>query len=210
MLELRNITYKYNNDFIAIKNFNLKIKSGEFVAVVGRNGSGKSTLALILSGILKDYEGKFYINGKLPSSEFFRKKIGILFQDPDNQLVSSIVKTDIAFGLENRKIEPHKMDEYIDQALKRLDIYHLKEFPVTSLSGGEKQKVALAGIFVMNFDIFIFDEATSMLDPESAKEILEEIQRLHKMGKTIIMITHKQKEAKLAERIIELKGEHQN
>ena len=205
MLELKNITYTYNEETTPIKNFNLKINSGDFIAIVGSNGSGKSTLALILSGILKDYKGEYLINNVKPKTEFIRKKIGILFQNPDNQLVSSLVKTDVAFGLENRRIDPEKMDKYIDGALKRVGIFHLKEYPTSSLSGGEKQKVALAGIFSMNFDIFIFDEATSMLDPKSAEEIMKQIKDLKRRGKTIIMITHKKHEAEEADKIIELK-----
>ncbi len=202
MIELKNLSHKYIDTEYSLKPFSLKLNRGEYISIVGSNGSGKSTLALILAGIIKDYEGEYLINDKKPTASKIRKTIGILFQNPENQLIASIVKNDIAFGLENFNIPKEKMDMQIDNVLKNVGMLRFKELPISTLSGGEKQKIAFAGILALNFDVLIFDEVTSMLDEESAEKIMDIIKEQHKLGKTIILISHKSKIIKRADRIV--------
>lgn len=192
MIKLKNINHSYGQKENSLTNFNINIKKGEYISIIGPNGSGKSTLALIISGIINDFEGEFLIDGIEATQEIIRNKIGILFQNPDNQLVSSIVKNDIAFGLENKNIPREQMDEIIDKALNTVDMIKYKELPIATLSGGEKQKIAFAGILALDFDVIILDEVTSMLDEDSAKEIMSLVDKEHKKGKTIILISHQE------------------
>ncbi|NOQ50281.1 MAG: ATP-binding cassette domain-containing protein [Mycoplasmataceae bacterium] len=203
-IKLESITLKYKN-IPLFNNLNLKINKGEYVSIIGSNGSGKTTLAHILSGMIKNFTGNYFFDDALVTEEKLRLTVGILFQNPDNQLVASIVKNDIAFGLENRRVKSFLlMDKMIDEVLHKLNIFNLKNRNVNTLSGGQKQKVAIASILVLNFDVIILDEATSMLDPFSRNELMEIMQQLNDEGKTIIHITHHMEESKKADRIIVL------
>ncbi len=204
IIKLKNITVKFKETTV-FKDFNLTINTGEYIALVGPNGSGKTTLVNVISGIIPLKIGEYFFNDVPVCEKILRKNIGMLFQNPDNQLIASIVKNDIAFGLENKNIKSvEKMDHLINHVLKELDIVNLKEKNVNSLSGGQKQKVALASIIVLNFNVLIFDEATSMLDPYSQDEVIAIIEKLNMKGKTIIHITHHMEEAKRAKRMIVL------
>ena len=208
IIKINNLTFKYNAKQTALKNVNLTIKRGEWVSILGHNGSGKSTLSKLLIGLLKPTEGEIFVDQLKLSRETvydIRKKIGIVFQNPDNQFVGVTVRDDIAFGLENLQVPRLDMIEKIDQFAKKVDMYEFLDKEPSALSGGQKQRVAIAGILAMNTDIIIFDEATSMLDPKGRKMILEYMKELNKEGVTIITITHDMKEAVLSDRIVVLK-----
>jgi len=208
IIEIKNLSYSYSEDIPALHNVNLTIKKGEWVSVLGHNGSGKSTLAKLIIGLLKADEGEIFVEDVLLSENTvhdIRKKIGIVFQNPDNQFVGVTVEDDIAFGMENLGFEREVMIQKIEEYSKKVDMFeYLKKEP-HALSGGQKQRVAIAGILAMNTDIIIFDEATSMLDPKGRESIMEYIMELNKEGKTIISITHEMKEAVNSDRIIILK-----
>lgn len=204
MVKIKDLYFSYKKDNIVIDNVSLEIKKGEFVCILGHNGSGKSTLAKLLVGLLKADSGEIYINDKLLTEESvdeLRTEIGIVFQNPDNQFVGVTVKDDIAFGLENRRYAREDMLELIDKFSNLVGMNRFLEANPETLSGGEKQRVAIAGVLAYNPNIIIFDEATSMLDPRGIKEVNEVINNL-KGTKTIIAITHNLKEAINADRII--------
>jgi energy-coupling factor transport system ATP-binding protein len=194
MIKVSNLSFSYNQKDEALKNINIEIKEGSWVSILGHNGSGKSTLSKLLVGLLVPTQGTIEINGLLLNQDHIadiRKKIGIVFQNPDNQFVGVTVKHDIAFGLENQCLPHDEMVQKIDYYAKLvgMDAYLDKE--PHHLSGGQKQRVAIAGALAMEQDILILDEATSMLDPEGTQEIIELIKRLNKsLKKTIITITH--------------------
>jgi len=189
MIKLENISYKD-----ILKNISLEIEQGDYVAVVGKNGSGKSTLAKIIKGLIP-------VEGYKPS-----ESIGLLFQNPENQMISSFVDEEIAFALENLQVPREEMEAKIDQALELVQIKELKTRATYNLSGGQKQKVAIAALIATELDVLILDESTSMIDPYSAGQILDLLDKLNKKGKTIIHITHNANEAKRAKRTIEIKG----
>jgi len=208
IIKINNLTFKYNANQTALKNINLSVNRGEWISILGHNGSGKSTLSKLLIGLLKPTEGEVFVDGLKLSREHvydIRKKIGIVFQNPDNQFVGVTVRDDIAFGLENLQVPRQEMLEKIDQFAKKVDMYEFLDKEPSALSGGQKQRVAIAGILAMNTDIIIFDEATSMLDPKGRKMILNYMKELNKEGVTIITITHDMKEAVLSDRIVVLK-----
>lgn len=205
---VNNLKFSYNNKDEAIQDLSLSIEEGTWVCIVGHNGSGKSTLAKLLIGLLKADSGEIIIDGITLSKETLqqvRKKVGIVFQNPDNQFVGVTVKHDIAFGLENQCIAQPEMIKLIDEYSKLvgMDEYLSKE--PHQLSGGQKQRVAIAGALAMNQDIMIFDEATSMLDPEGVSDITDFIIKLNKTyHKTIITITHDLEFARLSDQLIVL------
>lgn len=207
-IEVKNLSFKYNNEMEDIlKNVSFSVEKGEWISIVGHNGSGKSTLARLLVGIEETDRGEVLIDGiKLTeeSSYEIRKDIGIVFQNPDNHFVAANIEDDIAFGLENLEIAHSDMQDLIDYSLDAVSMTHLKDRMPSELSGGEKQRAAIAGILAMNPNILIFDEATSMLDPIGRSEVISLIKELHKRGKTIIMITHDMDEAALSDRTIVL------
>lgn len=194
-----------------LKSISLDIKKGEYLAVLGHNGSGKSTLAKLLNMILEPDEGKIYIDGKditdsdMTEEDVFelRKKVGMVFQNPDNQLVATIVEDDVAFGPENLGIESSEIRRRVDEALSVVGMSeHAKSEPAR-LSGGQKQRIAIAGILAMRPECMIFDESTAMLDPLGRRDIMNTIEKLNKeYGITIIMITHYMDEAARANRIV--------
>ncbi len=208
IIEIKNLSFSYREDFHALNNVNLTIRKGEWISILGHNGSGKSTLAKLIVGLLKADKGDIYVDGILLTEETvheIRRKIGIVFQNPDNQFVGVTVEDDIAFGMENLNFERSLMINRIEDFSKKVDMFeYLKKEP-HELSGGQKQRVAIAGILAMNTDIIIFDEATSMLDPKGRESIMDYIKKLNEEGKTIISITHDMKEAVNSDRIIILK-----
>ena len=211
IIKVENLCFEYEPGLKTIHNISFQIKKGEYVAILGHNGSGKSTIAKLLIGLLEKKSGNIIIDHKelnLENLYKIREKIGIVFQNPDNQFIGATVRDDIAFGLENICIPREKMDELIERYAKRVRMDQFLDHEPTKLSGGQKQRVAIAGILAMSPSI-ILDESTSMLDPRGRKEINELIRELKEDKEmTIISITHDIEEAKNADRILLLnKGE---
>ncbi len=191
----------------AIDNFSMEIKRGEFVAIIGHNGSGKSTLSKNLNAILVPTSGNILVNGMNTKDEEkiwdIRQSAGMVFQNPDNQIVATIVEEDVAFGCENLGIDPKEIRERVDAALKSVDMYEMRDRQPHLLSGGQKQRVAIAGIIAMRPDCVIFDEATAMLDPSGRAEVMNTIKRLnHEHNITVLHITHFMEEAVEADRVV--------
>ena len=212
IIKVENLCFEYEPGLKTIHNISFQIKKGEYVAILGHNGSGKSTIAKLLIGLLEKKSGNIIIDHKelnLENLYKIREKIGIVFQNPDNQFIGATVRDDIAFGLENICIPHEKMDELIERYAKRVRMDQFLDHEPTKLSGGQKQRVAIAGILAMSPSIIILDESTSMLDPRGRKEINELIRELKEDKEmTIISITHDIEEAKNADRILLLnKGE---
>ena len=216
-IKIENISISYEEDdggkTSVLKNINLEIKKGEYLAVLGHNGSGKSTLAKLLNMILEPDSGKIYIDGKditdpdMTEDDVFelRKKVGMVFQNPDNQLVATIVEDDVAFGPENLGVESSEIRRRVDEALAVVGMSEYAKGEPARLSGGQKQRIAIAGILAMKPDCMIFDESTAMLDPLGRRDIMNTIEKLNKEhGITIIMITHYMDEAARANRIVVL------
>lgn len=193
----------------ALDGISLDIEKGSFVAVIGMNGSGKSTLAKCLNGLLVPSAGRVAVEGFDTASEEhiwdIRSRVGMVFQNPDNQLVSSIVEDDVAFGPENLGIEPAEIRRRVDNALRRVGMYEKKDKGAHMLSGGQKQRVAIAGAIAMKPDCIVFDEPTAMLDPKGRASVMEIIKDLNAEGITCILITHFMTEAEQADRVIVLK-----
>lgn len=204
IIEVNDLQFKYSKEDRAVNGVSFNIETNEFVCILGHNGSGKSTLAKLLVGLLKPQSGTIKIKGiELNESTIddLRHSIGIVFQNPDNQFVGVTVKDDIAFGLENRNYESSKMKQLVEEYSKKVSMHEFLDHSPEQLSGGEKQRVAIAGVLAINPDIVIFDEATSMLDPKGVSEIITIMNQLKK-NKTIISITHNLNEAKYADRVI--------
>ena len=189
-----------------VEDLSLTVNKGEFVAILGHNGSGKSTVAKQLNALLTPDKGKVYIDSMDTSDETLtfdiRRKVGLVLQNPDNQLVASIVEEDVAFGPENLGIPPREIRERVDDALKAVDMYDYRLKAPYKLSGGQKQRVAIAGIIAMRPDCIVLDEPTAMLDPKGRAEVMDTIMKLNKEnGITVVMITHYMEEAVLADRV---------
>ncbi|MDE7093780.1 MAG: energy-coupling factor transporter ATPase [Oscillospiraceae bacterium] len=198
---------KNNQDNIILKNISLEIQKGSFIAILGHNGSGKSTLAKHMNAILIPDEGKMLVDGLDTSQEenlfAIRQKAGMVFQNPDNQIVATIVEEDVAFAPENLGVPPEEIRKRVDNALKAVKMYEYRNHAPTQLSGGQKQRVAIAGVIAMQPDCIILDEPTAMLDPQGRQEVMETILKLNqKYHITIILITHYMEEATLAERVV--------
>ena len=216
-IKIENLSYLYEDDSVdnspALEGLSLEITKGEFVAVLGHNGSGKSTLAKLLNMILTPTKGKIIIDGKDITSEALsdddvlslRRTVGMVFQNPDNQLVATIVEDDVAFGLENLGIPSDEIRRRVDEALSDFGMLEYAKHEPHRLSGGQKQRVAIAGVMAMRPECVIFDESTAMLDPLGRKEVLDSILKLNREKQvTVIMITHYMDEAALADRIVVL------
>lgn len=207
-IEVKDCMFSYDNTVNAVDAISFSVEEGSYTTIIGHNGSGKSTIAKLMIGLLEMKSGEIWIDG-LPLNEQnlneIRKKIGIVFQNPDNQFIGATVADDIAFGLENHLVESEKMDAIIEQFAKRVNMSdYLNREPV-SLSGGQKQRVAIAGVLAMNPDIILFDEATSMLDPKGKAEINALIHELNeKNHMTILSITHDIEEVVKSDHVVVL------
>ena len=211
MIEIKNLTFSYEEKCV-FDGLNLTIEKGEFIAILGHNGSGKSTLSKLLVGLEEPASGDIFIDGIKSSDatiDTIRKKVSIVFQNPDNQFVGATVADDIAFGLENRQVPREEMIKLVTRYMKQLGLTGLEEIAPHDLSGGQKQRTAIAGALAVGADILILDEATSMLDPAGRRDIMNLVRALAKDEKrTILMITHHLDEAVYADRLIVLnKGE---
>ena len=212
MIECRNLVFKYTaaedqQEKIAINDVDLQIKEGEFIAILGHNGSGKSTIAKHMNALLIPTSGKMIVN-EMDTSDMnnlwnVRETAGMVFQNPDNQLVATIVEEDVAFGPENLGVPPEEIRIRVDNALERVGMSEYKRHAPHLLSGGQKQRIAIAGILAMEPKCIIFDEPTAMLDPSGRKEVLRTINDLNRnYGITVILITHYMDEAAQADRIV--------
>ncbi len=210
IIKVENVTYKYTDEdviYTAVDNVSLEIERGSFTVVLGHNGSGKSTLAKMLNGLYKPTEGDILIDGintKDESCEIeVKRKVGMVFQNPDNQLVASIVEEDVAFGPENLGLEPKVIRQRVDEALKAVGMYEFRNSTPHHLSGGQKQRIAIAGIISMQPECIILDEPTAMLDPVGRAEIIDTVIKLNKeKGITVVLITHYMEEAEKADRVL--------
>ena len=211
IISFKNVTYLYeseeNTQTPAVKGVDLDIRKGEFVAVLGHNGSGKSTLAKLTNAILIPTKGSVTVNGMDTSDEELinkiRQNVGMVFQNPDNQIIATIVEDDVAFGPENLGVPPCEIRERVDRALKEVGMYEHRHREPHKLSGGQKQRVAIAGILAMQTACMVLDEPTAMLDPRGREEVMNTVLRLNKeMGITILFITHFMDEAVLADRVV--------
>ena len=213
IVDAKDVTYSYsseNNISVALTGITLSVRKGEFVAIIGHNGSGKSTFAKHINALFLPESGSVVVNGMDTKDEEkvwdIRKCAGMVFQNPDNQLVATIVEEDVAFGPENIGIPPEEIRRRVDTALAEVGMSDYKERAPHMLSGGQKQRVAIAGVLAMHPDIIVFDEPTAMLDPEGRAEVLQTIDSLNKEGKTIILITHYMEEALYADRVFVMTG----
>ncbi|MEQ3353506.1 energy-coupling factor transporter ATPase [Aedoeadaptatus acetigenes] len=207
MIEIKNLVYAYEDAVkSAVDDVSLSIEKGEFIAVLGHNGSGKSTLAKCLNGLFRPTSGDVIVDGMNTKEDEdiwkIRARAGMVFQNPDNQIVATVVEEDVAFGAENLAVEQSELRRRVDDALAAVEMTEYKDDQPHKLSGGQKQRVAIAGILAMNPDYIILDEPTAMLDPVGRQEVMNTILRLNKEeGKTIILITHFMNEAVQADRV---------
>lgn len=212
IVEFHNVTFCYDADEgeqqpePAIRDFTFNVKKGEFVAVLGHNGSGKSTVAKLSNSILIPNEGKVLVKGMDTSDEDLsyeiRKTVGVVFQNPDNQIVASIVEEDVAFGPENLGLPREEIRKRVDDSLKAVGMYEYRHHEPHKLSGGQKQRVAIAGIIAMRPECIFLDEPTAMLDPKGRKEVMDTVIKLNKeYGMSVVFITHFMEEAVLADRV---------
>lgn len=210
-IRVENLVFDYikNEDgatFRAIDDVSFTVQRGSFTVVIGQNGSGKSTLAKNINGLLTPTSGTVYVDGLDVSDEKniwdIRRKVAMVFQNPDNQIVSSIVEDDVAFGPENLGIDPAEIRQRVDNALMGVEMYDYRNKAPHLLSGGQKQRVAIAGAVAMEPECIVFDEPTAMLDPRGRKEVLDVIKKLNKKGITVLLITHFMEEAAQADKII--------
>ncbi|HOV70312.1 MAG TPA: energy-coupling factor transporter ATPase [Clostridia bacterium] len=211
IIEVENVIYEYTHydetEFMAINGVSFTVEKGEFIAIIGHNGSGKSTLAKLLNGLIVPKSGKILINGldtKVEENKWsIRQSAGLVFQNPDNQLVAAIVEEDVAFGPENLGVSPPEIRKRVDESLSAVRMSEFAKFEPHKLSGGQKQRIAIAGIMAMRPDILILDEPTAMLDPMGRSEVMETLVRLNKEeGMTVVLITHFMEEAMAADRIL--------
>lgn len=210
MIKIENLTFSYekeNTEKTVLDNVNLNVKKGEFLCVLGHNGSGKSTLAKHFNAILLPMGGNVYIDelNTLNEDEILkiRQTVAMVFQNPDNQIVATIVEEDVAFAAENLGIEPTEIRKRVDEALETVGMLKFKNHAPHMLSGGQKQRIAIAGVIAMKPDYIVFDEPTAMLDPIGRREVIKTIKKLNKeFGITIILITHNMDEAAKSDRIV--------
>ena len=211
-VEFKNVYYKYGetDNVFAVDNLTLNIEKGEFAVILGRNGSGKSTAAKLMNGLLQPFSGDvtvFGMNTKDKDKLFeIRKRAGMVFQNPDNQMIASIVEDDVAFGPENIGLPREEIGKRIDYALKATDMESFRHSSGARLSGGQKQRIAIAGVLAVKPEVLILDESTAMLDPKGRKEVMDVVKNLNREeGITVILITHYMDEATEADRIYVMK-----
>ncbi len=216
IVTMQDVSYAYTaegNTAPVLEHVNLDIPRGQFLAVLGHNGSGKSTLAKHLNAILTPSEGVVYVDGIDTRQEEMiyeiRQNVGMVFQNPDNQIVATIVEEDVAFALENLGVEPKEMRQRVDDALKEVGMYEYREHAPHQLSGGQKQRVAIAGIIAMRPECIVLDEPTAMLDPKGRREVIKTVRKLNRdFGITVVLITHYMDEAAKADRVVVIDNGH--
>lgn len=213
MLSIKNVSFTYDSGTPALENVSIEIKKGEFLCIVGHNGSGKSTLAKMLNGLLLPTEGTVEVAGMDTSDDSklldIRRLVGIVFQNPDNQIVTTVVREDVAFGPENLGIPTDEMIIRVDEALKAVGMENYADSAPHMLSGGQKQRIAIAGMLAMQPKVLVLDEATAMLDPYGRRDILSIVRELHdNKGITVVMITQYMEEALGADRVIVMNSGH--
>lgn len=221
LIEFKNVDFSYylddeneqseSNEIKVLENFSLAIEKGSFTAILGHNGSGKSTIAKLTNGILFAKNGEVIVDGQVAREDDsifdIRKKVGMVFQNPDNQIVSSIVEEDVAFGVENLGIPSDECRRRVDEALKTVEMYEYRTKAPSKLSGGQKQRVAVAGIIAMKPQCIVLDEPTAMLDPSGRREVIDTVKKLNREeGITIVLITHYMDEAVQADRVVVVDG----
>ena len=215
-IEVKDLVYRYSKEqgddnlCPAIDHVSIEIKRGEYISIAGSNGSGKSTLARCLNGLLLPTEGEILVDGMDTNDDDLiwdiRKKIGMVFQNPDNQIVSSMVEDEVAFGPENIGIENSELRKRVDNALKSVGMYEYRNREAHKLSGGQKQRIAIAGAVAMRPECIVFDEPTAMLDPKGRSQVMKVIRELNDQGITIILITHFMEEVAEADRVLVMKS----
>lgn len=213
IISIKNATYTYKSEeetVVGVTDFSLDIHKGEFLVLLGHNGSGKSTLAKLINGFILPDEGEISVNGILTTEEEkiyqIRSSVGMVFQNPDNQMVASIIEDDIAFGPENLGVDPAEISSRVDWALRAVNMEEYRSHTPFKLSGGQKQRIAIAAILAMRPEVLILDESTSMLDPIGRAEVLQTIKMLNKEYKmTVVLITHYMDEAISADRVAVMK-----
>ena len=210
-IKFDNVSFAYDSEeeqpIRAVNDFGLAVPEGQFMAILGHNGCGKSTVAKLVNGILVPTKGKVTVAGMDTADEDktvdIRRNVGMVFQNPDNQIVATIVEDDVAFGPENLGVEPSEIRKAVDAALKAVGMYEFRKREPHRLSGGQKQRVAIAGVIAMNTKCIVMDEPTAMLDPQGRKEVIDTVMKLNKeFGITVILITHFMDEAVKADRVV--------
>ncbi|HET6785251.1 MAG TPA: energy-coupling factor transporter ATPase [Erysipelotrichaceae bacterium] len=205
-IEVKDLNFSYDQHLDVVKDVSFTVQRGSYTTLIGHNGSGKSTIAKLIIGLLEKEQGSILIDGEELNNdtvETIRRKIGIVFQNPDNQFIGATVRDDIAFGLENHQVDPLEMDAIIEKYAREVGMSDYLNHEPTRLSGGQKQRVAIAGILAMEPEILILDEATSMLDPEGKEEINSLVKQLHKENNmTILSITHDVEEVLKSDHVI--------
>lgn len=211
-VEVKNLTFSYDQETNAVEDVTFSVEKGTYTTIIGHNGSGKSTVAKLLLGLLEKKSGTIILDGlELNEKNLseLRRHIGIVFQNPDNQFIGSTVRDDIAFGLENRRVPQEEMDAIIEEFAEKVHMTKYLNSEPTRLSGGQKQRVAIAGVLAMHPDIIVFDESTSMLDPQGKDKIKKLISELHKdRGLTILSITHDIEEVTMSDYVIAMNKGH--
>jgi energy-coupling factor transport system ATP-binding protein len=216
IIQVKNLRFEYNsydeqsNEIVTaipvLHDISLEIPQGQFTAILGHNGSGKSTLAKHFNGILTPTSGAVHVDGIDVADDFtlqkLRQTVGMVFQNPDNQIVATIVEEDVAFALENLGVDPKEIRIRIDAALESVNMTKFAKHAPHQLSGGQKQRVAIAGIIAMNPKVIVLDEPTAMLDPKGRSEVIKTVKKLNQEGATVVYITHYMEEAALADRVI--------
>ena len=211
IIEVKDLSFRYkeDQDYYDVNNVSFHVKRGEWLSIVGHNGSGKSTTIRLIDGLLEAESGEIWIDGQLLSSENvwnLRRQIGMVFQNPDNQFVGATVEDDVAFGLENQGLPREEMKKRVAESLELVGMLDFKKREPARLSGGQKQRVAIAGVVALRPAILILDEATSMLDPEGRRELIQTVQEIRKYHQmTVVSITHDLEEVAMSDRVLVMK-----
>ena len=211
IIEVKDLSFRYKEDqeYYDVNNVSFHVKRGEWLSIVGHNGSGKSTTIRLIDGLLEAESGEIWIDGQLLSSENvwdLRRQIGMVFQNPDNQFVGATVEDDVAFGLENQGLPREEMKRRVSESLELVGMLDFKKREPARLSGGQKQRVAIAGVVALRPAILILDEATSMLDPEGRRELIQTVQEIRKDHQmTVVSITHDLEEVAMSDRVLVMK-----